>query len=111
MPAFVDAKAPHRAASARIDHDLLVERYEDGLCNYGNFPNSEALLVPVDLLGPLRLVPVAPGECVAEDHPSTFRLRLPVDGSRDRFEFDWGEVRSYARRAREAQAQESAAES
>jgi transposase-like protein len=39
-----------------------------------------------------------PREYVAEKYPATFRIRLPADGSRDRFELDWGEVRSYARR-------------
>jgi hypothetical protein len=32
---------------------------------------------------------------------ATFRIRLPADGSRDHFELDWGEVRSYARRVKE----------
>jgi CubicO group peptidase (beta-lactamase class C family) len=35
---------------------------------------------------------------VADDRPATFRLRLPQDGSHDRFEFDWADVRSYAYR-------------
>jgi hypothetical protein len=35
---------------------------------------------------------------IATKQPATFRIRLPVDGSRDRFEFDRGEVRSCARR-------------
>ena len=51
----------------------------------------------IDLIGKFRFVPAGPGEFVAEDLPSTFRLRLPVDGPRDRFEFDWADVRSYAR--------------
>ena len=64
-------------------------------------PDGAALSVTVDLIGPMRLVPSGPHEFVAEDRPATFRLRMPPDGSSDRFEFDWGEVRSYARRAQD----------
>jgi len=95
LPVLVDAEPPRRVASAGHPPS---GRYEDGLFNYELTPEGAALQVKVDLLGPMRLVPAGPGEFVAEDHPATFRLRLPVDGSRDRFEFDWGEVRSYARR-------------
>jgi CubicO group peptidase (beta-lactamase class C family) len=51
-----------------------------------------------DLLGPMRFVPAGPREYVAEELPATFRLRWNPEKSRDRFEFDWSEVRSYARR-------------
>ena len=50
----------------------------------------------IDLIGTFDLVPVAPREFVAEALPATFRMRLPSDGSRDRFELDWGELRSFA---------------
>jgi hypothetical protein len=54
--------------------------------------------VEIDLIGPLVFDPAGPGRYVARDYPATFLLRLPADGSRDRFELDWGEVRSFARR-------------
>jgi hypothetical protein len=62
------------------------------------FADEPGLRVEVDLPGPMRLVPAGPREFVAEDRPATFRLRLPPEDADDRFEFDWGEVRSCARR-------------
>ncbi len=61
-------------------------------------PDVDALQVEIDLIGKFRFVPSGSGEYIAEDMPATFRMRLPADGSLDRFEFDWGEFRSYARR-------------
>jgi CubicO group peptidase (beta-lactamase class C family) len=52
----------------------------------------------IDLIGPLVFLPAGPNRYVARDYPATFLIRLPDDGSRDSFELDWGEVRSYARR-------------
>jgi hypothetical protein len=57
--------------------------------------------VKIDLIDTFRFVPAGPREYIAEQLPATFRIRLPMDGARDRFEFDWGEVRSYARRVQE----------
>lgn len=62
---------------------------------------ADALQVEIDLIGKFRFIPVGPDEYVAEEVPSTFRIRLPTDEPFDRFEFDWGEVRSYARRVSE----------
>jgi hypothetical protein len=98
MPALVGAEPPQPVASAGAS---MSGRFEDGLFRYEIAPDGAALRVEVDLLGPMRLVPAGPREFVAEDHPATFRLRLTPDGAEDRFEFDWGEVRSYARRAQD----------
>ena len=51
-----------------------------------------------DLIDTFEFVPAGGREFVADKLPATFRIRLPADGSRDRFDLDWGEVRSYARR-------------
>jgi CubicO group peptidase (beta-lactamase class C family) len=95
MPALIGADPPRSVASAA---GSISGRFEDGLFRYEIEPDGAALRVEVDLLGPMRFVPAGPREFVAEDRPATFRLRLPPDGTDDRFEFDWGEVRSYARR-------------
>lgn len=76
----------------------LSGQFEDGLFRYVVTPQGETMRVTIDLIDTFDFVPVAPLEFVAEQLPSTFRIRLPADGSRDRFEIDWGEVRSYARR-------------
>jgi len=98
MPALIGAEPPAPVASAGA---TLAGRFEDGLFQYEIAPDGAALSVTVDLIGPMRLVPAGPHEFVAEDRPATFRLRMPPGGSSDRFEFDWGEVRSYARRAQD----------
>jgi len=95
MPALVGASPPRPVASAARK---LSGRFEDGLFEYRITPDGSALQVAIDLLGTMRFVPTAAGEFVAEDRPATFRLRMaPVD-RQDSFEFEWGEVRSYARR-------------
>lgn len=95
MPALIGDEPPRPVASAGVS---ISGRFEDGLFRYDFVPDGAALRVNVDLLGPLRFVPAGAGEFIAEDRPATFRLRVPRDGSDDRFEFDWGEVRSYGRR-------------
>jgi CubicO group peptidase (beta-lactamase class C family) len=97
MPALIGAEPPAPVASAAT---TISGRFEDGLFRYEIAPDGAALRLTIDLIGPMRLVPAGPREFVAEDRPATFRLRLPQDGSLDRFEFDWADVRSYARRAR-----------
>lgn len=57
--------------------------------------------VKIDLIDTPGFVPAGPSEYIAEKFPATFRIRLQADGSGDHFEFDWGEVRSYARRVKE----------
>jgi CubicO group peptidase (beta-lactamase class C family) len=96
MPALIGAAPPIRIATAG---DPLSGRFEDGLFRYDIAAERESLRVTIDLIGPLTFVPAGPGEYIAAEFPATFRIRLPADGSRDRFDIDWGEVRSYARRA------------
>jgi len=98
MPALIGAAPPIRTATAG---EPLSGRFEDGLFRYDISPEGESMRVTIDLIGPLTFVPSGPGEYIAVEYPATFRIRLPADGSRDRFEIDWGEVRSYARRATE----------
>jgi CubicO group peptidase (beta-lactamase class C family) len=98
MPALIGAAPPIRTARAG---DPPSGRFEDGLFRYDIAPEGESLRVTIDLIGPLTFAPAGPGEYIAVEYPATFRIRLPADGSRDRFEIDWGEVRSYARRAAE----------
>jgi hypothetical protein len=99
MPALIGAEPPAPVASASASANATIAgRFEDGLFRYEIAPDGAALRLTIDLIGPMRLIPAGPREFVAEDRPATFRLRLPEDGSHDRFEFDWGEVRSYARR-------------
>ena len=98
MPALIGAAPPIRTATAG---EPLSGRFEDGLFRYDISPEGESMRLTIDLIGPLTFVPSGPGEYIAVEYPATFRIRLPADGSRDRFEIDWGEVRSYARRATE----------
>lgn len=98
MPALIGAEPPAPVAGAGT---TLAGRFEDGLFRYEIAPDGEALNVTIDLIGPMRMLPAGPREFVSEDRPATFRLRLPQDGSRDHFEFDWADVRSYARRERD----------
>jgi CubicO group peptidase (beta-lactamase class C family) len=95
MPALVGASPPRPVVSAERK---LSGRFEDGLFEYRVTPDGSALQVEIDLLGTMRMVPVGAGEFVAEDRPATFRLRLAAGNREDGFEFEWGEVRSYARR-------------
>lgn len=95
MPALIGGNAPKRVHDAGA---TAAGDFEDGLFRYAITPDGADLQVEIDLIGKFRFVPAGPGEFIAEDLPATFRLRLPVDGPRDRFEFDWADVRSYARR-------------
>lgn len=98
LPALIgDAPAARAAATA----PPLSGHFEDGLFRFDVTPEGEALRVNIDLIDTLRFLPAGPREYVAEEYPATFRIRLPADGSRDRFEFDWGELRSYARRVKQ----------
>jgi CubicO group peptidase (beta-lactamase class C family) len=98
MPGLLGVAPPSRSAASGAP---LSGHFEDGLFGYSITPEGDAMQVKIDLIDTLKLVPVGPREYVAEKFPATFRIRMPADGSRDRFEFDWGEVRSYARRVKE----------
>jgi CubicO group peptidase (beta-lactamase class C family) len=98
MPALIGDVPP---AGGTASGPPLSGRFEDGLFNYLITPDGENMRVEIDLIGPLDFVPAGSGEFIARQLPATFRIRPPADGSRDRFEIDWGEVRSYARRVRE----------
>ena len=63
--------------------------------------DGEQLRVTIDLIGPLVFLPAGASRYVARGDPATFLMRLPKDGSRDSFEIDWGEVRSFARRIKD----------
>jgi hypothetical protein len=58
----VNSAPSQRVASAGVQP---AGRYRDGLFDYQITPDGDALQIEVDLLGPLRLVPVGPGEYVA----------------------------------------------
>jgi CubicO group peptidase (beta-lactamase class C family) len=96
MPALIGAAPPVRAPASGPP---LSGRFEDGLFTYVITPDGENMRVEIDLIGPLDFMPGGRGEYIAVQYPATFRIRLPTDGTRDRFVIDWGEVRSYARRA------------
>ncbi len=100
MPPLLGLEPPARKASGAA---RLAGRFEDGLFRYAVVPEGENLGVEIDLIGRFRFVPAGPREYVAEQLPATFRIRLPADGSLERFEFDWSDVRSYAHREREAE--------
>jgi CubicO group peptidase (beta-lactamase class C family) len=97
MPALVGVEPPGRG---RASGATLAGRFEDGLFQYTVAPDGDDMQVEIDLIGSMKFVPTRPSEYIAERYPATFRIRLPPDGSRDSFEIDWGEVRSYARRVR-----------
>jgi D-alanyl-D-alanine carboxypeptidase len=98
MPALIGAAPPGRSAAAGTP---LSGRFEDGLFGYSVTSEDETMQVKIDLIDTFRFIPAGPREYVAEKFPATFRIRLPADGSRDHFELDWGEVRSYARVVKE----------
>jgi D-alanyl-D-alanine carboxypeptidase len=98
MPALIGAPPLTRSAAAGTP---LSGRFEDGLFGYSVTPEGEAMQVKIDLIDTFRFIPTGPREYIAERFPATFRIRLPADGSRDHFELDWGEVRSYAQRVKE----------
>jgi len=98
MPSLIGAVPPPRTPAAGTP---LSGHFEDGLFGYTVTPEGEAMLVKIDLIDTLRFIAAGPREYIAERFPATFRIRLPTDGSRDHFELDWGEVRSYARRVKE----------
>lgn len=97
LPALIGAAPPTRTAASDA---ALSGHFEDGLFRYVVEPRNETMRVTIDLIGAFDFVPVAPREFVAEALPATFRIRVPADGSRDHFEIDWGELRSYARRVK-----------
>lgn len=98
MPALIGEAPPARAAETGPP---LSGRFEDGLFNYVITPDGDNLRVEIDLIGVLDFVPAGRREYIAAQYPATFRIRLPADGTRDRFAIDWSAVRSYARRVRE----------
>jgi CubicO group peptidase (beta-lactamase class C family) len=97
LPALIDVPLPNAAARRRVA-PLPSDAYDDGLFRIDIRPDGDALKVNVDLIGELRFVPAGAREFIAESQPATFRIRFPPRGGADRFEFDWGEVRSYAHR-------------
>ena len=97
LPALIGAEPPARQAASA---GPLAGQFEDGLFRYAIEATGDTMRVEIDLIGPLTFVPAAPREYVAQEFPSSFRMRLPADGSPDRFEMDWAEVRSYAQRVR-----------
>jgi CubicO group peptidase (beta-lactamase class C family) len=97
LPALVGTQPPAAVVAAAPDGPPAGD-FEDGLFSYTLTPDGETLQVEIDLIGKFRFVRAGPHEYVAEELPSTFRLRWHPKTSRDRFEFDWGEFRSYARR-------------
>ena len=98
MPALMGGKPPARGAGSGAS---LAGRFEDGLFQYAVAPDGDGMQVEIDLIGRMKFIPAGSTEYIAEKYPATFRIRLPTDGSRDAFEVDWGEVRSYARRVRD----------
>lgn len=92
-------EAPPARAPAGVPPPL--GRFEDGLFRYDISAEGDDLRVEIDLIGPLVFRPAGERRWVSRDDPASFLLRLPPDGSVDRFEVDWSEVRSYARRTAE----------
>ncbi len=98
LPALIGATPPARTVASTAP---LSGHFEDGLFRHVVTPQHETMRVTIDLIGTFDFVPVAPREFVAEELPATLRIRLPEDGSRDRFELDWGETRSYVWRVKD----------
>jgi hypothetical protein len=99
LPAWIGEPVPQRAAATVVPP---LGRFEDALFRFSLAKDGEDLQVEIDLIGKLVFVPAGANRYIARDYPATFLIRLPDDGSRDSFEFDWGEVRSYARRVRDS---------
>jgi CubicO group peptidase (beta-lactamase class C family) len=98
LPAWIGEPVP---ATTHAAVEPPLGRFEDGLFRYDMIADGEQLRVTIDLIGPLVFLPAGARRYVARDYPATFLIRLPKDGSRDSFEIDWGEVRSFARRIKD----------
>jgi hypothetical protein len=98
LPAWISEPVPSEAAGSPPPRG----RFEDGLFQLDLLPDGDRLRVDIDLIGPLVFVPAGPLRFVSRDSPATFLIRLSADGSRDTFEFDWGDVRSFAQRVRKS---------
>lgn len=95
LPSWIGEPVRQRARATQAPP---LGQFEDGLFRFDLKEEGDGLRVEIDLIGPLVFVPAGGDLYVARDLPATFLIRWPADGSRDSFEFDWGEVRSYARR-------------
>jgi CubicO group peptidase (beta-lactamase class C family) len=100
LPSWIGEPVPKRAPAIGAPP---LGRFEDALFRFDIAKDGEDLQVKIDLIGPLVFVPAGANRYIARDYPATFLIQLATDGSRDSFEFDWGEVRSYARRVRDPQ--------
>jgi CubicO group peptidase (beta-lactamase class C family) len=100
LPAWIGEPAPQRAPATG---EPPLGRFEDALFRFSLAKDGDDLQVEIDLIGKLVFVPAGANRYIARDYPATFLIQLPDDGSRDSFEFNWGEVRSYARRVRDPQ--------
>lgn len=98
FPPWIGEPVPKRTAAKGVPP---LGRFEDALFRFDLAKDGEDLLVRIDLIGPLAFVPSGANRYIARDYPATFMIQFPDDGSRDSFEFNWGEVRSYARRVRD----------
>jgi len=98
LPVWIGEPVP---AQTRASAEPPLGRFEDGLFRYDIAAEGELLRAAIDLIGPLVFVPAGANRYVARDYPATFLIRLPNDGSRDSFEIDWGEVRSFAHRVKD----------
>ena len=98
LPAWIGEPVPERAPATGAPP---LGRFEDALFRFALAKDGEDLEVEIDLIGKLAFVPAGANRYIARDYPATFLIQLPGDGSRDSFEFNWGEVRSYARRVQD----------
>jgi CubicO group peptidase (beta-lactamase class C family) len=100
LPSWIGEPVPKRSTATGAPP---LGRFEDALFRFDIARDGEDLQVQIDLIGPLAFVPAGANRYIARDYPATFLIQLPDDGSRDSFEFSWGEVRSYARRVQDRQ--------
>jgi hypothetical protein len=98
LPAWIGEPVPQRASATG---EPPLGRFEDALFQFTLTKDGENLQVEIDQIGKYVFVPAGASRYVARDYAATFLIRLPDDGSRDSFEFDWGAVRSYARRVQD----------
>jgi CubicO group peptidase (beta-lactamase class C family) len=98
LPPWIGEALPSRSPGTS---EPPIGRFEDALFRFDIAKDGDGLRVEIDLIGPLAFVRSGANRYIARDYPATFLIRLPDDGSRDSFELDWGEVRSYARRVQE----------
>jgi len=76
-----------------------IGNYDDSMFRFRIFEEGEQLFVEVPPLGPPVRLRFQGGHEFATDEPQAFRFRFePAEGQVTRLDWEWGELRAFARR-------------